>query len=353
MAARGAMETEIRAAIAAGVPMFNAGRAAECARVYAETAAKLERKYSVPDAIRAQFAMARTEADASRQAWGFRNGFDSLLGGGSERRSSGAGPDRLSGSVASEIENAIRVGVPAFNSGDARKCAEIYEACAKRIMREVPREVAGMIGEAAEASRKAASAEDRAWIWRKVLDAALANSGASNSGSTRSRSSAPPAGGSGSSRILVDRNSAAEVVNDTVMGGVSRSAWSRGTFYGSVTRERNGGFCSIRFPIRPGALQGAKALELRWEGDGRTYKIQLMDGNGVQWQRDLAPGTRRVELRDLIPSFRGMPMRNEALDPAGVRSVGMMLSFLRDDGSKSSSFRDGDFEVRIEEIRAA
>merc|ERR1719181_1599406 len=81
--------------------------------------------------------------------------------------------------------------------------------------------------------------------------------------------------------VLVNKNSAANVVNDTVMGGVSRSAWANGVFYGHVTRERNGGFCSIRFPLRPGALQGAQALELRWEGDGRTYKIQVSDGDGV------------------------------------------------------------------------
>ena len=78
------MEAEIRPAIAAGAPMFNVGRAADCARVYAETAA-LERKYSVPVAIRAQFAMTNKEADASRRAWGSRNGVDSLLGGAPSR----------------------------------------------------------------------------------------------------------------------------------------------------------------------------------------------------------------------------------------------------------------------------
>merc|ERR1719183_1355712 len=280
MAARGAMEKEIRAAIAAGAPMFNAGRTADCARIYAETSAALERKYSVPDAIRAQFAMARTEADASRKAWGFRNGFDSLIaGGGSERRSSGdlrssgAGAERVSSGVASEIENAIRVGVPAFNGGDARKCAEVYEACAKKIMRDVPTEAARTLGEAAEASKRAASAEDRAWVWRRALDAVLANPSGER---TRSRSTAVPAA-AGSSRILVDRNSAADVVNDTVMGGVSRSSWARGSFYGNVTRERNGGVCSIRFPLRPGALRGAQALELLRQRDARAQRRVLLD----------------------------------------------------------------------------
>ena len=62
------MEEEIRAAIGAGAPLYNAGRVADCARIYAETSAELERKYSVPDAIRDQFATARTEADASKKA---------------------------------------------------------------------------------------------------------------------------------------------------------------------------------------------------------------------------------------------------------------------------------------------
>ena len=43
-------------------------------------------------------------------------------------------------------------------------------------------------------------------------------------------------------------------------------------------------------------------------------------------------------------------MRGMVLDPSGVRSVGLMLSFLRADGGKDPGFRDGDFEVsRCEE----
>merc|ERR1719326_613203 len=198
MALRGGMETEIRAAIAAGVPMFNSGRAADRARVYAETAAALERKYAVPEAIKAQFVAARTESDASRKAWGFRNGFDALLGGGGADRRSSASSDRVSSGVVSEIEKAISVGVPAFNSGDARRCADVYEACAKKIMRDVPSEASRMLGEAADASKRAANAEDRAWIWRRALDAVLmlANgaAGGSSRGSRSASAAAPSAG---------------------------------------------------------------------------------------------------------------------------------------------------------------
>ena len=54
-------------------------------------------------------------------------------------------------------------------------------------------------------------------------------------------------------------------------------------------------------------------MDIDWESDGRLYKLQLTDERGVQWQRDLSPDQKRVELRDLQPSFRGMPMRGAAL----------------------------------------
>jgi len=245
---------------------------------------------------------------------------------------------------------ALEVGVPAFNSGDAQLCAEVYEVCAKDIMSQVSAEVSRGIAEADKASAVAASAVERAWIWRRALDAVLDHARRGQAGNA---TSTDPPTLSASEKVLVSKDSRAEVVNDTVMGGVSRSAWAGGTFYGHVTRERNGGFCSARFPLRPGVLRGAQALEIDWESDGRLYKLQLTDERGVQWQRDLSPDQKRVELRDLQPSFRGMPMRGAVLDTAGVRSVGLMLSFLQDDGSKHSGFRDGDFQIRIHEIRVA
>ena len=162
MGVRGAMKTEIRAAIAAGVPAFNAGRHDECARVYGDTAEALERNYSISERVKAQFATARAERDATRRAWGFRHGFDALLAEGSELNS--MAPNLVStsvpASVVSSIEEALEVGVPAFNSGDAQLCAEVYEVCAKDIMSQVSAEVSRGIAEADKASAVAASAVD-------------------------------------------------------------------------------------------------------------------------------------------------------------------------------------------------
>ena len=84
---------------------------------------------------------------------------------------------------------------------------------------------------------------ERAWIWRRALDAVLDHARRGQAGNA---TSTDPPTLSASEKVLVSKDSRAEVVNDTVMGGVSRSAWAGGTFYGHVTRERNGGFSGLQ-----------------------------------------------------------------------------------------------------------
>lgn len=68
------------------------------------------------------------------------------------------------------------------------------------------------------------------------------------------------------------------VVNDTVMGGVSRSSVRAGdalVFTGDLSLERNGGFASIRARTPEGSFDGASALRVELRGDGRTYDLTL------------------------------------------------------------------------------
>ncbi len=71
-------------------------------------------------------------------------------------------------------------------------------------------------------------------------------------------------------------------VDDTVMGGVSASttSWEDGrlVFAGDLSLENNGGFTSIRSPqdaALGSVLDGADAIGVVAEGDGRTYVLQL------------------------------------------------------------------------------
>src|SRR5512135_2618386 len=83
-------------------------------------------------------------------------------------------------------------------------------------------------------------------------------------------------------KILFDfhttTNTAAwQIVNDDVMGGVSRSGFrlTNGVaiFQGEVSLENNGGFASVRSLPARYDLAGSDAFLIRVCGDGRSYKF--------------------------------------------------------------------------------
>lgn len=129
-------------------------------------------------------------------------------------------------------------------------------------------------------------------------------------------------------------------VDDVVMGGVSRSEFTRAApsvarFAGLVSLDFGGGFASCRTRPRTWATAGAHAFVLRVRGDGRTYKftVRTDDGfDGVQYQARLAPAAGEwsdcvLPCADFVASFRGRPVRGAPpLDPARVRALGFMIS---------------------------
>lgn len=96
-------------------------------------------------------------------------------------------------------------------------------------------------------------------------------------------------------------------VDDTVMGGVSASttSWEAGrmVFSGELSLDNNGGFTSVRGPIDPslGALvDGATALVVDAEGDGRTYVLQLRTADESLYTASLGT-VDGVEQRVVLP----------------------------------------------------
>jgi NADH dehydrogenase [ubiquinone] 1 alpha subcomplex assembly factor 1 len=130
------------------------------------------------------------------------------------------------------------------------------------------------------------------------------------------------------------------VVNDDVMGGVSKGEFSISKngvlkFSGKVSLDNNGGFASIR--SRPGQydLSPFAGLLIRVRGDGQRYACNLrtdfdiMAGSyqskfatekGV-WQKVFLPFT------DFVPTSFGQVMRDAPrLNTSAVRSLGFMIS---------------------------
>jgi monofunctional biosynthetic peptidoglycan transglycosylase len=145
-----------------------------------------------------------------------------------------------------------------------------------------------------------------------------------------------------------------QIVNDGVMGGRSSSrvditSDGQMRFSGRLSLENNGGFASVRLRPRELGYQRGQTIVLRVQGDGRTYTFNLYPAErrmAFAFQADFKTAAGQwteVELpidRFVAHSF-GRPRPNERLDPAQVRSIGILL------GDKQA----GPFEILIDSIR--
>jgi len=130
-----------------------------------------------------------------------------------------------------------------------------------------------------------------------------------------------------------------QIIDDGVMGGVSRGSWSVsegvGIFSGSLSLENNGGFSSVRSRPLPEAPSGATAFRLRIKGDGRTYQFRARTDasfDGASYQAEF--GTKAGEwqevslaMEDFKAVFRGNVLRGyPALSGDRVVTVGFLLA---------------------------
>ena len=130
-------------------------------------------------------------------------------------------------------------------------------------------------------------------------------------------------------------------VNDVVMGGVSRSSAiidpkkKRLSFSGILSLENNGGFASIRSQEGTYDLSAYDGIALRVRGDGKIYRFRirteetgpeiaytaLFKAKNDSWQEIYIP------FSEMLPIYRGVVVNEvEALNPASIRSFGLMLS---------------------------
>ena len=132
-----------------------------------------------------------------------------------------------------------------------------------------------------------------------------------------------------------------QAIDDRVMCGVSASRMrhdpaGHGVFSGEVSLENNGGFASVRAPVRPPeAAAGASACLLEVRGDGRRYKLNLRtDDNfdGVTHQAGFAPPAGewawvRLPLADFVATWHGRPVTApDTLAAAQLRQLGLLIA---------------------------
>ena len=130
------------------------------------------------------------------------------------------------------------------------------------------------------------------------------------------------------------------VVNDDVMGGVSRSnvkLHSDGhlLFDGEVSTNYGGGFASVRTDYKNWKIEKYEGFILRVKGDGKTYQFRCRQGNNINqiayrhyfqadnedWQEIILP------FKEFLPTYRGRVLSNiPKLDPKEIKQFGFMIS---------------------------
>lgn len=132
-----------------------------------------------------------------------------------------------------------------------------------------------------------------------------------------------------------------EAINDTVMGGHSRSQLdfvSNGSavFWGDLSLQDGGGFASVaREPLEVRPAEAGLGVRLRVRGDGNRYQLRLKmschgwPGSYLAPFATLAGQWQELELRtaDFVPRWRGRAQpQAPALQWSAVDGLGLLLS---------------------------
>lgn len=236
------------------------------------------------------------------------------------------------------IVAAIDRGAPLYNAGRPAACTAVYETAALAITTlddAAPAAVVSALEDALGRARGMSDPVDRSWALRHGLDRALALLDGAGV-PTRSDSSA------GREVFSFDANETRwSSVNDDVMGGISRSSFTRtddGTalFTGRLSLENNGGFATIRSRADDLGLAGSDGVVLRVKGDGRTYTFSALERDARNeinlWRTDFETVADtwidvRVPFDALEHSVMGFRVPNSPdLDPAAMRSFALGIS---------------------------
>jgi monofunctional biosynthetic peptidoglycan transglycosylase len=146
------------------------------------------------------------------------------------------------------------------------------------------------------------------------------------------------------------------VVNDGVMGGLSRSRIfftenNTAVFAGEISLANNGGFASVRSRPRAMPTAGTSRLVVRVRGDGREYQLRIrtedaFDGVAYRWTFKTRADdwiTIDASYRDFVPTFRGRILRDvPPIDPGAIRQFGFLIA----------DKKEGPFRLEVDSIKA-
>lgn len=126
------------------------------------------------------------------------------------------------------------------------------------------------------------------------------------------------------------------VIDDVVMGGRSNGSFSlnaegHGVFEGAVSLENNGGFSSLRYQFEKKPISKFTKICIRLKGDGKKYQLRLKPDTTTQFayttyfQTTNEWQTVKINLGDLIPTFRGRVLAMDNYDGNELAELGFLI----------------------------
>lgn len=130
------------------------------------------------------------------------------------------------------------------------------------------------------------------------------------------------------------------VVNDDVMGGVSKSEMrlndnGTATFSGTLSSENYGGFASARVPVQALEDSNFKGMKIRLRGDGNIYSLRFrttMNFDGYAYQAKVRSkkgewNDFEVPFSDFQPTYRGRTLTGKpALKSDDIAQFGLLIA---------------------------
>ena len=136
-----------------------------------------------------------------------------------------------------------------------------------------------------------------------------------------------------------------KIVNDVVMGGNSSSRFfiddsGNGVFQGTVSTEKNGGFCSVQHYFEPISLKGNKVFSIRLKGDGKQYQFRVKSKRSnsysyiYEFQTTNEWQTIEIPITKMYASFRGRTLDLPNFDGSSLEEIAFLIG-----NKKDESFR--------------
>jgi hypothetical protein len=127
-----------------------------------------------------------------------------------------------------------------------------------------------------------------------------------------------------------------KIINDTVMGGISKSAFSlnsqgNGVFKGFVSLENNGGFSMVKYSFPEKELQAFTKIKILLKGDSKNYQVRIKADAAIAssyvkgittsgaWQ------VRELLLHDFTPAFRGKQLALPNFNKTKISEIAFLI----------------------------